>query len=226
MLKVYQIYFKEEQLPLCDYIPYHNKNCTVFFENSVIKELVENKEHVDYEYFGVVSYKLREKIGIMKNDWKGIRNISNTSTVQFTPESFQKELFDNMPDVMSFQRHVGHDPITFGEQYHPGLIKYFREIMSKIGYDWSPTHFDNIFYCNYFVAKGSIYEKYVKEMLIPAMEVMSKMPELMANSYYPRPLPDHLKLSFGVNHYPFHAFICERMFSYFAWIHNYKCLHY
>jgi hypothetical protein len=66
----------------------------------------------------------------------------------------------------------------------------------------------------------------VKEMLGPTMDIMKGMPELMENSRYPKALPDHLKKSFGINHYPYHPFLCERMFSYFVHLHKLKCLHY
>jgi hypothetical protein len=78
-LKIHQIYFKEDQIGLLEpeYWPFFNGNCTEFFEASVISKLVNelkvrdqfdyvNGEYpVDY-YFGVVSYQLREKIGVMK----------------------------------------------------------------------------------------------------------------------------------------------------------------
>jgi hypothetical protein len=225
-MKVFQIYFNDEQLLKLDYTPYYNFRCTPFFENSVIRELVEAGEHFNTDYFGVVSYQLRDKVRITKKDWANVKNIANTSVSEFTPGSFERELLKGKPDAMSFQRHCGHDPVSFANQFHPNFSKYFKEIMDKAGYNWQPGHIDNIFYCNYFVAKPDIYEKYVKEMLAPCMDIMKDMPELMGNSKYPKVLPDHLKKSFGVDHYPYHAFLCERMFSFFAHINNLKCLHY
>jgi hypothetical protein len=206
------------------YIPYLNEDCTVFFENSVIRKLVEEEKHKDSDYFGVVSYQLIDKIGVIKN-WK-IKNIANTSVNKFTPELFERELYRYKPDAMSFQRHIPHDTVTFADRFHPDFSKYFKEIMNKIGYQWRPIIFENVFYCNYFVAKSEIYERYVSEMLAPAMDVMEEMPELMGNSNYPKKLPDNLNKSFGINHYPYHPFLCERMFSYFAHVHKLQCKHY
>jgi hypothetical protein len=226
MINIYQIYFKEDQVPRLDYTPFYNSDCTVFFENSVIKQLIQEKKHHDSEYFGVVSYKLREKIGETLTHWKGNKNIANTSLNKFTPEQFEHELLKGKPDAMSFQRHLPHDSISYANKFHPGFSKYFAEILKRVGYHWSPMHLNNVFYCNYFVAKSTIYEKYINEMLTPAMEVMESMPELMNNSHYPHKLPKQLQEKFGISHYPFHPFLCERMFSYFAHIHNLKCLHY
>jgi hypothetical protein len=131
-----------------------------------------------------------------------------------------------MPDAMSFQRHIQHDTVSFADKFHPKFSVYFKEIMSKIGYNWSPEVLENVFYCNYFVAKSDIYEKYCKEKLIPAINVMKNMQELLKNSGYPKALPLNLVDKFGINHYPYHPFLCERMFSYFAHIHKLKCLHY
>jgi hypothetical protein len=62
--------------------------------------------------------------------------------------------------------------------------------------------------------------------LEPAMEVMETMPELMQNSGYPKVLPEHLQRQWGINYYPYHTFLCERMFSFYAHLNKLKCLHY
>lgn len=228
-MRVYQIYFDEKQLPLLepDYIPFFNQYCTKYFESQVIHDLVMGGSHLGSDYFGVVSYKLREKIGHMKGDsWKNTKNIANTSVTEFTTEQFEIELYRHCPDAMSYQRHVSHDPIIVADSFHHGFRKYWNYIMDQIGYRWLPTNFEDVFYCNYFVAKTHIYERYVKEMLAPAMKVMDTMPELNGNANYPMPYPEHLNGKLKFDHWTFHAFICERMFSYFANIHNLDCKHY
>lgn len=225
-LKIYQIYFDEAQLARIEFEPYFNQDCTVYFESSVIRDLIAEGHHLDSEYFAVVSYKLRDKVGMAKTRWKNIPQIANHSPNEFSPELFTHILQRERPDVMSFQKHSPHDPVTFANNFHPNFSKYFAHIMKVIGYDWKPIHFHNVFYCNYFAAKSEIYQKFVTEMLNPAMKVMDTMPELMGDSRYPHPLPEHLKGSFGINHYPYHAFICERMFSYYAHLKTLTCLHY
>ena len=225
-LNVHQIYFHESQLPRLEYIPYYNKNCTIFFENSVIRDLIESGKHKDSEYFGVVSYQLREKNVITKDSWRNNKNIANISVKEFTPELFESELLYHKPDIMSFQRHSPHDPVTVADQFHPNFSRYFKEIMNKIGYDWKPTNFEDIIYCNSFVAKSEIYERYAKEMLAPAMDIMKEMPELSGNAGYSKELPDNLKKEFGINYYPYHPFLIERFFSYFAWMNNLNVLHF
>ena len=228
-LKVYQIYFSDDQLPLLEpeYTPLLNDDCTVFFESSVILNLIDAGLHKNHEYFAVVSYKLREKIGaVMRERWKNIPTIANHSLVDFSPALFEGKLRELAPDVMSFQRHMGHDPVTVADRFHPGFSNFFREIMSRIGFKWEPMAFTDVFYCNYFAARSEIYQSFVDEMLRPAMYVMEKMPELMQNSRYPNPLPEDLRLKFGITWYPYHAFLTERMFSYYVWMKKYKCAHF
>lgn len=229
-LKVHQIYFDQSQLQRLEksYIPYLNDNCTFYFESEVMINLINDGKHLNSEYFGVVSYKLREKIGtLMRRQWASLPNIANHSFNKFEPEFFESQLKRSQPDVMSFQRHIPHDPVSVATGFHPGFNKYFSDIMHKIGYDYKPEVFKNVFYCNFFVAKSEIYEKYVKEMLIPAKKVMDEMPELMANSNYQHgKLPEDLAKKWGITHYPYHAFLCERMFSYFVHLNNYNCLHF
>lgn len=228
-LKVFQIYFDESQKDGLEpnYLPHFNPDCTPFFESQVIRELVEKGEHFFCDYFGVVSYQLKNKLGYeMKFRWRDMPNIANHSTSEFTAELFQRELDRTIPDVMSFQRHIAHDPISYADQFHPNFSNFFKEVMRKIGYTWEPTKFENVFYCNFFVAKAPIYHDFVKDMLAPAMDVMKTMPELHGNSLYPKPLPQNLADKFGYNHYSYHSFLCERMFSYFAHLNKLECLHY
>lgn len=220
-MKAYQIYYKEDQKQGIDYIPYFNSKCTPFFENSVILDL---RSEIDDDYFAVLSWKLREKLGQAKQ-WKGMK-IANTSNKLFTPEIFEMYLDTYKPDAMSFQRHAPHDPISYADRFHPNFSTYFKKIMNAIGYNWRPTVYNDVFYCNYFTAKGEIYAEYIDKMLAPAMEVMENMPELFENSNYPHPLPEHLTSVFKVNYYPYHAFLCERMFSYFAHLNKLQCVHF
>lgn len=227
-LKVYQIYFENEQLALCEpeYTAILNLECTGYFENSIIKHLVRQGAHLDSEYFGVVSYKLREKIGsVMKERWARM-NIANASAASFSPLYFEDVLHCARPDAMSFQQHMPHDPVLTAERFHPGFRKYWEKIMQEIGMDWKPTYLSDVFYCNYFVAKSKVYEDYVHDMLRPAMSVMCSMPELWGNSGYPHKLPENLAAKWGTSHYPYHPFLCERLFSWYAHVNNLNCKHY
>jgi hypothetical protein len=150
--KFYQIYFDNSQLSKLDYTPYFNDKCTYFFESQVIADLLP--EMKDCDYFAVTSHLLREKCATSK-EWRG--SIKNDSVIPFSPEMFEFYLMKKKPDAMSFQRHPPHDPISLGDKYHPKFSSFFRDIMGAIGYDWRPTVFQNVFYCNYQAVKPEIY---------------------------------------------------------------------
>ncbi len=228
---ILQIYFKPEQLAECEHhqdnwYPIYNPECTIFMENEVIRDAINREVHLQTDYFGVVSYKLKKKLGYMKENWKNNKHIANTSVTEYTPWGFERELYKHKPDAMSFQRHAPHDTIAIADGFHPGFAKHFETIMKKIGFPYVKKSYEDVFYCNYVVMKAELYDKYVKEMLIPAMDVMKDMPELWDNSHYPQAWPEELKQRFGINHWSFHPFICERFITVWADYHRLRCLHY
>ncbi len=217
-LKVTQIYFKPEQLALCDYTPMLNEDCTVYFENSVIASEVSEGMHRDCEYFGVVSWNLRKKITSTLGPRTNIR--------AFDSRSFEEKLLKTKPDIMGFSQYAPHDPVNHFNCIHAGLEKHFKEVCKWLGLAWAPEIWNHVFYSNHFVAKSEIYERYVNEFLNPAIKVMDGMPELMGNSGYPRPLPIELRVKFGVSHYTWHTFILERLFSYFVHLNKFNVKYY
>lgn len=228
-MKVFQIYFQESQKESLDplFTPYFNEGCTPFFESSVIRSLIELGAHKGHEYFGVVSYKLTQKIGHMRTNWRNHPHIADKSVREFTVERYKELLYLKKPDAMSFQCHAPHDTVTIANNFHPNFIIYWKKIMDAIGFAWEPVIIQDVFYCNYFCAKSELYERFVKEMLAPAMDFMEKqMPELWTDSKYPKALPQNLSEAWKINHFPYHAFLCERMFSYWAHLNKLTCLHY
>lgn len=227
-MRVFQIYFDVDHKSRLEpeFFPYFNADCNEFMENKVIRDLVLNGHHLGSEYFGVVAYKIREKLGFTKENWRNNKNIVNTSTQEFTVAEFVHQLYDVQPDAMSFQRHKRHDVVSVAQGFHPGFMNIWAEVMRRCGYRWMPKDYENVFYCNYFVAKEHIYERYVREMLVPVMTELLLIPEAFGVCNYPEALPSHLARKFERNHYTFHAFICERLFTYFAHIHQLKCAHY
>lgn len=217
-LKVYQIYYKPEQLAACDYNPYLNKNCSVYFENSVISELVNKGEHSDSKYFGVVSWNLRNKIKNTLGPRVGIK--------PFYADALSNTLAASQPDIMGLQQYRKHDPLKLFPGIHKELPKFFKKVVADIGLPTVSTSLEHNFYCNHFIAKSDIYERYVLEVLNPAISVMDAMPELMIDSGYPRPLPIDLIFRWGISYYPYHTFICERLFGYWVSLNKFNVKYY
>lgn len=200
-VSLYQIYFKDEQLknlfPFS--IPYRNDTLTPYFENSVIRELVPVTES---EKIGICSWALRHKMRL------ALRPL----TFNVLREDY---------DVLSLSRNSKyHQMLKSAEAWHPGFVAILKLIMNKIGWG-DPVNPKYPIYQNAFVAKTEIYQQYVNEFLIPAMEVMETNETVRdlcwQDSKYTKlkrePLSDQAKHSLGVEYYPMHPFICERFFS-------------
>lgn len=216
LVKIYQIYYEDQQRAKCerhqDWELVKNTEIDFHFENKIISKLVPL---CDSEYVGVVSWRLREKL-------KRINNLFRVDPVPFVPNIFNHKLNKLQPDAMSFFSKFPHDPIAYAEKWHPNFVKLFSEVLEKIGEKYTPQIYQHTFYCNYFVAKNEVYKKYISELLNPAISAMDTMPELMADSKYARGIPPNL----GIPFYPYHAFISERLFSYFALKNNLNVTYY
>lgn len=222
-MKLFQIYFDDSQLEGLDFQPIHNPRCTVFFENEVIVNIEEQENYRENDYFGVLSHKFRKKMEQMTRFPGHLRNLSDGN---FDVDRLMRIIYNDRPDVLSLMRFAPHDPITLGEAVHPRLGEYFKKVLKEIGFSWSPSVYEHVVYCNYFIARADIYRKYVNEMLSPAIEVMCKMDELMEDAKYPRRFPANLMIEIGVNFWPYHPFICERLFSYFVHLYGYEVTYY
>lgn len=179
---------------------------TPFFENSVIRELIEKGSHKDADYFGVFSHDITKEV-VFKHNGQRLNPFSLDSCLATGSDIYSFQARRNQPNIL-----------TQAERYHPGFMGYVQEIFSAIGWEIPPKT-DFIILFNHFVARSEIYERYVQELLTPAMDVMTTMPALMKNAGYKKYVSDEMKRA-GLNHYPFHPFICERLPS--VWVQKYK----
>lgn len=210
---IYQVYFKDEQRGILEpqFTPYNNANSlTPYFENSVIAQLV-NKKSDPEEYFGVLSYNLRKKIELMK---QFRRPFTNTSQESYSFNWLLQQIEKN-EDVIFLMDHNPHNPILTANEIHPKFAQHWNRIMVRLGIQCDIlVSWERVIYCNFFIAKHRVYKSYVDDLLIPAIKVMDSMPELWDDCHYPKEVTPEVKRGLGVNHYPYHAFICERLFSY------------
>ena len=199
IIDFYQIFFKPEQenklFPFA--IPYYNTELTPFFENSVIKDLVLRSKA---DKIAVCSWALKFKMKL------ALRPL----TADVLYEDF---------DVMSLSRNSKyHQMLNSAEVWHPGFIELLTKIMNKIGFG-DPVNPKYPIYQNAFIARAKVYKAYVRDFLVPAMEVMETdfKKECWQDSQYTKlkrePLTDKAKKQLGVGYYPMHPFICERFFS-------------
>jgi hypothetical protein len=212
MVGFYQIYWDEKQLerlfPFAT--PYKNDTLTPFFENSVIAHLIPCSAHTK---IAVCSWNLMNK---MRTNIPPYRQLT-------------QELLESDFDVLSFTKNSpGHGMLTIADTWHPNFTDILRVIMTHLGFKL-PKEVKYPIYQNAFCARTEIYQQYVKEMLIPAMEVMENdmvIRELcwMDSGYYKlRNIPEfaqRVKQFLGTDYCPLHTFLCERFFS--VWLNDKK----
>ena len=226
MIRVYQVYFddksKESLEP--EYIPYLNNPATIFLESKVMCDLIAKGAHKKSEYFGVVSHKLRKKVHGSKM-WG--RTIANQSRRQFSPKEFETYLRVSGADIGSYCTHPPHAVFPFAERYHKGICAAVALLMKKLNYKiWYDTKSRSVIYFNYFLARPNIYEDFVNTLLRPAIEIMSKDPQVRTlckvNSRYKFPIPEDLAKQTGYDYWPLHPFITERLINLYLIKNNNK----
>lgn len=209
--RLIQIYYCEEQKAECfPFANLHfNHSLTIFFENSVIKDLVLASTD---EKIGVFSWKLRQKMR-----WNILR-----------PRPITEEVINTEYDVLCFTGNSkNHKMLACAEGWHKGFRETMGYLLESIGQK-IPGEVRTPIYQNSFMAKLEIYQDYVKNWLSPAMEATMKDSELYSlmtkDSGYTNlakkdaASPDYLHEKIGIPFYPLAPFILERLFSIYC--HN------
>ena len=210
-----QIYYEEEQKVHCfPFARLHfNDRLTIFFENSVIKDLVLASES---EKLAICSWKLKQKLR-----WYIGKHRELT-----------QEVMDSDYDVLSFTRNSASDQmLAAANKYHKGFKEGMQKICDHIGLK-VPGEVKQPIYQNHFSAKREIYLDYVQNYLSPAMEFMATdMKELaMSDSNYSqlsrsKITPEYLMEKIGLPFYPLAPFILERLFSVYVQNKKIKVTH-
>lgn len=188
-------------------IPYFNEGLTIFFENSVISQLVKE---TTAEKIAVCSWKLSEKIR--------------------RAHKFNYEVLNTDYQIISFTvNSTRHQMMAMSAAWHPNFIETIDLLWSKLGYK-RPLEAKNPMYKNYYSAKTDIYRDYVTNFLDPAMEMSLKDEQLhtmmIAHSGYGRlssesDLPA-VKAKLGMTDYPMAPFILERCPALFYQMKGYR----
>jgi len=216
-MKIYQIYYKDEQKSGLEpeYIPYYNEKTTIYFESKVMVDLVNQGKHKNCDYFGVLAPEFRRKIK-QTRFWGP--TIANKSKRRFSPKEFERYVNSYRPDIATLCSHRPHAVFPVAERFHRGISKAVIKLIEKLKYKvfWDAKS-KIIIYFNYFVARPNIYEDYVKNLLEPAIDLMENDREIKKlvniNSNYKKPVTPELKAQIGYEYYPLHPFICERLIN-------------
>lgn len=210
----YQIYYHEVQKenfwPFTT--PYFNDGLTIFFENSIISDIVSRETA---NKIAICSWKLKDKL-----KW----NLAPPRR----PEELTEELLNSDYDVLPLTRNSKvHQMMGAANGWHPGFKETMTKIVEGIGKKM-PSEVKIPIYQNAFSAKREIYQDYVNDYLNPAMELIKKDPEVYkmatVDSNYTKLMredcasADYLQSKIGFPYYPLAPFLLERLFS--VYVHN------
>jgi hypothetical protein len=189
-----------------EYLKIQNKISTIkdksylFEYNPIIKKIDKFTSGDTYTAF--FSHKFPQKTGFYKKYVEDILDNEDSDVVIFCQQS---------PVYLEWS-----------ELQHPGLMNILTKVCDKLGLDIKgdkPT-----VYSNFFSAKADVYKEYV-ELLKKAIDIMETDPEIKElcwkdSSYKTGLNTEDLKKYTGLDYYPFHTFILERLMS--IWIVNKK----
>lgn len=187
---------------------YKNETLTPYFENAIISDLVPR---TDSDFIGVLSWRLSRKRGDMYR----------LHDKSLTLDKLRGETYD-----IAILTPRGHRDIRQKFMHwhrSEGAERALKEFDKFIK---MPEEVEHAIYENHFIAKREIYQEYVKDCLIPAINFMEERKEIfMADAgYINRKSGKEKELMFkklaewGKVDYPIAPFILERLFS--MWINK------
>jgi len=205
-VKIYSITYNDDQKT--EYIRYDNSGIktieqnSYLFEYNVIKDLIPKVE--DEDYIGIFSYKFGNKTRLYKNLLNRLLVINNYKDYDIIGLSLK--LFKGNYLEVSEEKHKG-----FTELF--GLICKDLNLIVK-----EPK---NVIYSNQFLAKGKVYKQFLNEVINPTIELLETKYKDLAwkdAGYIWGLKGEQLKEQTGLDYYPFHVFILERLLS--VWLEN------
>lgn len=207
-LKLYGICYQDGQYT--EFERYDNSHInsveqkSYLFEYNSIIDILDNQE-IKEEYLGIFSWKFPYKTQLSK---------------KLVEKVFTESLKTEKYDILGFCRQMYNGRyLVKTEEYHPGFTELFSLVCKDLNLVVSePT---NIVYSNMFIAKTEVYKEFINTIIKPAIELMETKYKDLAwkDANYTSGLKgEELKQQAGLDFYPFHVFILERMFS--IWLEN------
>lgn len=207
---IYSIKYREDQ-PV-EYNELYNKVKTIeegsyLFEHRLIKNIVPNLGTNDW--IGIFSWKFPLKTGVTKK--------------------MLNKILDNNKryDCINFCKPLDDPYLKFTEKQHPGFMELFALVCNDLDLSFSEPK--NTIYAGQFVLKGELYREYVREVLVPAIDLIENKYKDLAwkDAKYKGGLPkDKLKEYTGLDYYPMLVFVLERLVGQWIDKNKFKVLNY
>ena len=212
--KIYNIIYQDNQKERCEFDTYLNTVKTLedksylFEYNPILNILSKEKEA---EYVGIFSWKFLDKTGFYK---KKLDYLLDKNPGQ-----------DVYTICLPYKDIIEKGYYKFTEDYHPGFMDLFKKLCDEFNLDSrEPKH--HIF-SNFVIVKWDLYKKFVDEIIIPAIHLLETkyVEQVWKDANYCGPTraglePDKLRQFTGLEYYPFHTFILERLWSAYVQTHQ------
>jgi hypothetical protein len=204
----YQIIYEDIQAEQCYTFAtlYKNETLTDYFENSVIANIIHNRDTEKY-YTSICSWQLKRKRGDM------FRLIDKSLTLE-------KITSIDYDVAVLTPRSPSHKPLAMAAHWHyPAWDQAFEVFKKFLKTDLNinvPNELTTAIYENHFIARTDIYKDYVKTCLIPAMAHMDKHEVYKTEAGYVKrkTVGECIKVKEKLGHYwTIAPFILERLFS-------------
>lgn len=209
----YQILYNEEHrselYPFSK--PYYNVGLTPYFENQIIAGLIPMS---NADYISVCSWRLRKKRGDSVHYLGGLRK----------DELSIEKIEQSCPfDVAILTPHSpSHKPLAMASNWHGkawvDAFDAFKPFLKQFGR--IPEELTYSIYENHFIARKEIYQSYVNDFLIPAINYIGYDPVYFSDSNYLPKKKDQVEINrvqklLNRNDWPILPFLLERLFSFY-----------
>jgi len=216
-IKWMQVYYNEDQKAHIKdgFTPYKNETATIFLESQIMKDFYLKGLHKQSDLFGICSWKMQQKFQKKISNFSEIQQKINSKFTNY--DIFTLDLKSHLyPDVR-----FPHLTKNIHKTAHKAVLR-FCDVLTEHGViERFPSAYlkKNMFiYCNYFLAKQSIFEDFVKTLLIPSIDLMTnnrtaKKIALSDADYDCYKPPRNFTTDTGLSYYPMAPFVLERLIN-------------
>jgi hypothetical protein len=231
-VRAFQIYYEDSQAEnlLPGFIPYFNTHTNIFLESSVISRIEKENRHLNYNWLGVFSHKVKEKLihDPLYGDFSFKR-------IEYMCDHRASRIYDILAPKLSRYPWVNtrqrHNP----REQHEGdsLWRCLDLLLNKLKIpnlnngNYLDRQLD-IIYTNSFMIRKQLMRDFIDSMLDPAIKLMETDEQLYelsrTKAQYTYPVPQNFTKFTGMTYWPIAPFILERMINVYILTHNKKVL--
>jgi hypothetical protein len=189
-------------------IPHFNMECTRYFEATIQQKMHADKVHEQFDYFGVVSWKMRSKTGCSPGTFRArIESDGDAPDYYWVPLKGQPARANVWAQ---------------GESCHPGLREAAKAVLRAAGLDPAIITADtDAIWCQNHATRPEIFDQFMVGCMLPCLAAMDDPlleTMLMRDGLYRSDGVDEamMRAIFGVPYYTLHPAIVERLFPSYA----------